>query len=107
MVEQRKLKPDEDPLIKVIDFGFADYFSKYPNQTMTEKMGSPFYVAPEVLDSKYTKACDYWSIGVIAFILLAGFPPFNGENENIVYAKIQTCDYNFEHAAWKKISKQA
>jgi calcium-dependent protein kinase len=74
---------------------------------MKEKLGSPFYVAPEVLGEKYTKACDYWSIGVITFILLAGFPPFNGSNENIVYSKIQTCDYDFDPKIWNKTSSLA
>ena len=74
---------------------------------MKERLGSPFYVAPEVLDEKYTKACDYWSIGVITFILLAGFPPFNGNDEKIVYSKIQTCDYHFDPNIWGPISKKA
>jgi calcium-dependent protein kinase len=45
-------------------------------------------VAPEILQNNYTLACDYWSIGVITYILLAGYPPFTGANEVEIYAKI-------------------
>lgn len=49
---------------------------------MTTKIGTPYYVSPEVLEGKYDNSCDIWSIGVITYIMLCGYPPFNAENEH-------------------------
>lgn len=48
---------------------------------MTEKFGTPYYIAPDVLKKNYNELCDIWSCGVILYILLTGNPPFNGSNE--------------------------
>jgi len=55
--------------------------------------GTPYYIAPEVLDGKYNQSCDMWSIGVILFILVFGFPPFfessiSGKDKSETYKKI-------------------
>lgn len=60
--------------IKVIDFGLSRSFN--PNKKMYSKLGTPFYIAPEVLKQKYNEKCDIWSCGVILYILLSGNPPF-------------------------------
>lgn len=65
--------------IKVIDFGLSRQFT--PEKNMYSKMGTPFYIAPEVLKKKYNEKCDIWSCGVILYILLSGNPPFNGKND--------------------------
>jgi serine/threonine protein kinase len=87
-IVHRDLKPenlllsstDEDQL-KLIDFGDAEnYFSAY---VLSGRAGSTLYVAPEVLrGDKYTSACDIWSIGVILFVLLCGYPPFYSESQD-------------------------
>lgn len=105
MVDQRKLTKETEPTIKLIDFGFAEYFKSFPNGVMNEILGTPFYVAPEILSKSYTLACDYWSIGVIAYILLAGYPPFTGANEVEINGKIQTCNYQFIDEDWAGVSK--
>ena len=82
-VTHRDLKPENIMIdarcgaVKVIDFGAAHH-SNDPNNRMHQKLGTEMYNAPEVYneDDGYTKACDMWSIGVILFIMLCGFPPF-------------------------------
>ena len=74
---------------------------------MTTKIGTPYYVSPEVLEGKYDNSCDIWSLGVIAYIMLCGYPPFNAENENQLFRKILCCDYEFNPDDWNRISSEA
>jgi calcium-dependent protein kinase len=60
--------------IKLIDFGSARVFRD--GYYMTQSFGSPYYIAPEILNKKYNEKCDMWSCGVMAYIMLCGFPPF-------------------------------
>lgn len=71
----------KDPLIKVIDFGLAKYFNSAQDEVMVSKTGTPYYMAPEVLNGSYDESCDMWSIGVIAYCLLCGYPPFNADSD--------------------------
>jgi calcium-dependent protein kinase len=91
--------------IKVIDFGLSKYFKD--NGTMTTKLGTPYYISPEVLEGKYDKSCDVWSIGVITYIMLVGYPPFNAPTETLLFRKILCCDYEFRKNDWKDISVEA
>ena len=95
------MDPDEIS-IKLTDFGFAVKYD--PNGTKhTQSLGSPLYMAPELCANKsYDNKVDVWAVGVIAFILLTGTPPFydrsnrgNGKAEKI-YADIikNEPDYN-------------
>lgn len=74
---------------------------------MMTKLGTPYYVSPEVLEGEYDKRCDLWAVGVMAYILLSGCPPFNGKNEVDVFNKIRCCDYEFPDKQWSYISAEA
>ena len=91
--------------IKVIDFGLSRNFDNHSK--MNTKVGTAYYVAPEVLDGNYTEKCDVWSAGVILYILLSGEPPFNGANDREIYKAISKMIYQFPFNKWKKISKNA
>ena len=78
-VIHRDLKPENlllsaDKEIKLIDFGLSKKF-KGGDQLLT-KVGTPLYVAPEVLEGKYGYECDDWSLGIIMYVFLCGSPPF-------------------------------
>ena len=62
-------------LIKLIDFGSA--LKMKTHDPLRDKVGTPYYVAPEVLKGAYARECDMWSLGVLTYILLTGSPPFN------------------------------
>ena len=101
----RDIKPDnllystKDPskrIIKVADFGFARFLSDEGLAATT--CGSPFYVAPEILEKKlYGKEVDYWSIGVVLYILLFGVPPFEDQDNMKLFEKIKRGKFSFPH----------
>ena len=91
--------------IKLIDFGSCNYIKK--NENFTLKVGSPYYIAPEVLKHDYNNKCDIWSIGVILYILLVGYPPFKAKNKNDLFNKIKTGNYSMEGPGWNRVSAQA
>ena len=73
--------------MKLIDFGLSRIYED--DTVMKSRVGTPYYIAPEVLDRKYGKECDLWSAGVIIYILLCGYPPFRGETDKEIYDQIK------------------
>eukprot|EP00930_Biecheleria_cincta_P047851 TRINITY_DN33249_c0_g1_i1.p1 TRINITY_DN33249_c0_g1~~TRINITY_DN33249_c0_g1_i1.p1 ORF type:complete len:636 (+),score=115.54 TRINITY_DN33249_c0_g1_i1:119-1909(+) len=67
--------------LKLIDFGFATHWDGVNG--LSERCGTLCYAAPEVLAGSYTSKCDMWSIGVVAYMLLTGSPPFHGDDQAI------------------------
>jgi calcium-dependent protein kinase len=98
-------KDESSPRIKIIDFGTSQTFD--PDQPMSQKFGTPYYIAPEVLKKKYTAKCDIWSIGVILYILLCGYPPFNGGNDKQIIESVLKGKYTLEEPEWDDISEDA
>lgn len=115
----RDLKPDNimivgydsgdlsDLRVKLIDFGMAKLVSPKRKIDLNTYCGTIDFIAPEVLDEKmnYDEKCDIWSIGVIAFFLLSGRPPFYGQDDIQVQLNISTCNYDFDDEIWNEISK--
>lgn len=67
----------------------------------------PYYIAPEVLKRKYDEKCDIWSVGVILYVLLCGYPPFNGKTDDKILEKVAKGEYDFESEEWDVISDEA
>ena len=110
----RDLKPENllylnagtetDNPIKVIDFGLSQIFI---NRKLKTKVGTAYYVAPEILNGEYTEKCDIWSAGVILYIFLSGDPPFNGASDSAIYSKIAQMKFSFPDKKWKNVSNEA
>ena len=72
---------------------------------MSEIFGSPYYIAPEVLSKNYGPKCDVWSCGVIAYIMIGGKPPFNGNNDKEIMKAVKKGNYDFDAPEWQNISE--
>ena len=112
-VVHRDLKPenilfetnDENSPIKIIDFGLARVHTGHT--AMNDLVGTPYYIAPEVLRRNYNKSCDLWSVGVIAYILLCGYPPFNGRDNNETHRLILKGLFRYPSEEWDGVSREA
>ncbi|XP_010546723.1 PREDICTED: calcium-dependent protein kinase 32-like [Tarenaya hassleriana] len=112
-VMHRDLKPEnflfadkkETAPLKAIDFGLSVFFK--PGERFNEIVGSPYYMAPEVLKRDYGPEVDIWSAGVILYILLCGVPPFWAETEQGVAQAIIRSVLDFRRDPWPKISQNA
>ena len=109
-IVHRDLKPEnilleqnkEFDQIKIIDFGTSLVYD--PNKQLDEKLGTPYYIAPEVLNKNYGSKCDIWSCGVICYILLSGMPPFNGQSDQEIMKKVRAGSFTFDDKVWNNIS---
>ncbi|XP_047967962.1 calcium-dependent protein kinase 26-like isoform X2 [Salvia hispanica] len=112
-VMHRDLKPenfllvnkDDDFSLKAIDFGLSVFFK--PGQIFTDVVGSPYYVAPEVLLKHYGPQADVWTAGVILYILLSGVPPFWAETQQGIFDAVLKGHIDFESDPWPLISESA
>lgn len=90
--------------IKLIDFGLS---KQVRNKKMKTIVGTPYYIAPEVLQGKYGLKCDIWSLGVILYILLSGYLPFSGGTVAEIFEKVSKGEYTFTQKEWKQVSPEA
>ncbi|XP_026473421.1 MAP kinase-activated protein kinase 2-like [Ctenocephalides felis] len=117
-IAHRDLKPENllysttqpDAILKLTDFGFAQETTAH--RSLTTPCYTPYYVAPEVLGpERYDKSCDIWSLGVIMYILLCGFPPFYSNNGLAISPgmkkRIRTGQFDFPDPEWNCVSKEA
>ncbi|KAG6488874.1 calcium-dependent protein kinase 16-like [Zingiber officinale] len=112
-VIHRDLKPEnflfankkENSPLKAIDFGLSIFFKT--GEIFSEIVGSPYYMAPEVLKRNYGPEIDIWSAGVILYILLCGVPPFWAETEQGVAQAILKGAIDFTRDPWPNVSESA
>ena len=113
-IVHRDLKPENILLeqdrdlekIKIVDFGTSLSFDK--DRNLEEKLGTAYYIAPEVIKKNYNEKCDIWSCGVIMYILLSGEPPFNDPraDNDAIMKKVEVGKYDIDHGVWKSISAE-
>lgn len=114
-IAHRDLKPENflfttdapDAPLKIIDFGLSNFFETEKDKFMKTRVGTPYYLAPEVLDRHFDEKCDLWSAGVIFYILLCGYPPFNGPSDKDIFFAIKRGKFTFPEEEWSGISQEA
>ena len=98
----RDLKPENFLLrlngdltsIKLIDFGLSRKLGE--SEVLNDVHGTPFYIAPEILEGSYDKLCDLWSLGVILYILICGVPPFAGKTHKHILRRVRRGEYKLD-----------
>mmetsp|Transcript_43147 Transcript_43147/g.50593 ORF Transcript_43147/g.50593 Transcript_43147/m.50593 type:complete len:149 (-) Transcript_43147:54-500(-) len=108
-VVHRDLKPENILVsssgdIKIIDFGLA---RKINHTKLTDIVGTPYYVAPEVLMTNCGAECDMWSFGVLMYIILSGYLPFTGSSQNEVFIKILKGKIIMDQPEWSDRSVES
>lgn len=93
-VVHRDLKPEnflfiseKRETLKIIDFGLAT--EEHCSDPLRTRVGTPYYIAPEVLKNAYTSQCDLWSLGVVSYILMCGYPPFGGDSDAEIFRNVR------------------
>lgn len=112
-ISHRDIKPEnvmfatagDSHSLKLIDFGLAKVLA--PKTLMKTKVGTLYYVSPDVLKGDYGIECDLWSFGVVLYFMLSGVPPFTGNTPSEVYAKVLRGQYAFPSPAWDSVSLEA
>jgi calcium-dependent protein kinase len=114
-IAHRDLKPENflfsskepDAELKLIDFGLSKLFAHVPGHKLDSVVGTPLYVAPEVLKQDYDERCDNWSLGVMMYFLLSGHLPFDAAHTKDIFDKIKLGKFTFKGKEWKSVSKLA
>lgn len=95
-------RPEPDLELRLCDFGLSVVLK--PGEKVTDRVGSVYYVAPEVLAGSYDARADIWSLGVILYMMLSGLPPFNGSQPELILREITVGQVSFGASIWKSVS---
>ncbi|XP_059316034.1 phosphoenolpyruvate carboxylase kinase 1-like [Lycium ferocissimum] len=112
-VAHRDIKPDNilfdsQDNLKLADFGSADWFMGADGKMMNGVVGTPYYVAPEVLlGREYNEKVDIWSAGVILYIMLSGVPPFYGDTPTETFEAVLRGNLRFPARIFRSVSSEA
>lgn len=94
--------------VKLADFGFANYIGPGPDPVLSSFVGTPYYIAPEMLRANaHGRPVDVWASGVVLYILLSGKFPFGGKNETEYYQRVLTKEAYFPSEEWADVSDDA
>lgn len=112
-VVHRDLKPENfmyvtnepNARLVLIDFGFCRILLE--GESLKTMIGTPYYLAPELVEGYYDERCDYWSLGVMMHFLLVGQFPFQGDNTAEALKKIVQAPLKLSSKRWDRVSSHA
>lgn len=113
-IVHRDIKPEnilfesklDDSDIKLVDFGLSRKH-RMGDAPMNNSVGTVYYMSPEVIKGRYDKSCDVWSVGVVCYVLLCGYPPFNGDSDEDISDAIKRGGFVFTKQSWGRVSPEA
>ena len=104
-IVHRDIKPENmmyekrTKLIKIIDFGISCRIK--PGEFLKARVGTPYYIAPEVLKKRYNEKCDIWSLGIVLYMIVYNVPPFFGSDPPSVMDKILTQEVKYKNSKYE------
>lgn len=101
------VSPDANADLKIIDFGLSKIMNGGRLHRMKTRAGTPYYISPEVLAGNYDVSCDMWSAGCMLYILLCGYPPFYGDNNQEILQMVARGNFDYDGEEWDDISSEA
>jgi calcium-dependent protein kinase len=101
------VSPDANADLKIIDFGLSKIMEGGKLQRMKTRAGTPYYISPEVLAGNYDVSCDMWSAGCMLYILLCGYPPFYGDNNQEILQMVARGVFDYDGEEWDDIAAEA